>query len=144
MWNFQGTFETRKRSFIHAFSICMTVPLIIKEKGSKLRTILNNNFFYFRFHSSQNERLKNCFHIMPSWKVLYYREQRLVKPPFLEVSPFLLYCTISLNFLSPLMGLFRASYSLYCLGINTDLKKFYDHKEDHSGRKCNGWIAILI
>ena len=28
MWNFQDTFETRKRSFISAFSICMTVPLI--------------------------------------------------------------------------------------------------------------------
>ena len=26
--NFQDTFETRKRSFINAFSICMTVPLI--------------------------------------------------------------------------------------------------------------------
>ena len=25
--NFQDTFETRKRSFIRAFSICMTVPL---------------------------------------------------------------------------------------------------------------------
>ena len=27
MQNFQETFETRKRSFIVAFSICMTVPL---------------------------------------------------------------------------------------------------------------------
>ena len=27
MRNFQDTFETRKRSFISAFSICMTVPL---------------------------------------------------------------------------------------------------------------------
>ena len=27
MQNFQDTFETRKRSFISAFSICMTVPL---------------------------------------------------------------------------------------------------------------------
>ena len=27
MRNFQATFETRKRSFISAFSICMTVPL---------------------------------------------------------------------------------------------------------------------
>ena len=25
---FQDTFETRKRSFVSAFSICMTVPLI--------------------------------------------------------------------------------------------------------------------
>ena len=27
MRNLQDTFETRKRSFISAFSICMTVPL---------------------------------------------------------------------------------------------------------------------
>ena len=27
MQNFQNTFETPKRSFISAFSICMTVPL---------------------------------------------------------------------------------------------------------------------
>ena len=27
MWNFQDTFETRKWSFISAFSIYMTVPL---------------------------------------------------------------------------------------------------------------------
>ena len=27
MRNFQDTYETRKRSFISAFSICMTVPL---------------------------------------------------------------------------------------------------------------------
>ena len=27
MRNFQGTFETPKRSFINAFSICVTVPL---------------------------------------------------------------------------------------------------------------------
>ena len=27
MRNFQDTFETRKRSFISAFSICITVPL---------------------------------------------------------------------------------------------------------------------
>ena len=30
MQNFQDTFETRKRSFISGFSICMTVPL---DKG---------------------------------------------------------------------------------------------------------------
>ena len=29
MQNFQDTFETRKQSFIGAFSICMTVPLTI-------------------------------------------------------------------------------------------------------------------
>ena len=30
MQNFQDTFETRKRSFIRAFSISMTVPLTIE------------------------------------------------------------------------------------------------------------------
>ena len=29
MRKFRGTFETPKRSFISAFSICMTVPLIL-------------------------------------------------------------------------------------------------------------------
>ena len=27
MRNFQDTFETRKRSFVSAFSICMTIPV---------------------------------------------------------------------------------------------------------------------
>ena len=31
MQTFQDTFETRRRSFIGAFSICMTVPLRIKS-----------------------------------------------------------------------------------------------------------------
>ena len=31
MRNFQDTFETRKRSFISAFSICMAVPLSYRE-----------------------------------------------------------------------------------------------------------------
>ena len=35
MQNFQDTFETRERSFISAFSIWMTVPLIIFRNGIK-------------------------------------------------------------------------------------------------------------
>ena len=31
MRNFQDTFETRKRSFISAFSICMAVPLNLEN-----------------------------------------------------------------------------------------------------------------
>ena len=31
MRNLQDTFETLKRSFISAFSICMTVPLIVQD-----------------------------------------------------------------------------------------------------------------
>ena len=43
MRNFQDTFETRKRSFISAFSICMTVPikhvkLIISENYNECKT----------------------------------------------------------------------------------------------------------
>ena len=30
MQNFQDTFDTRKRLFTSAFSICMTVPLVLK------------------------------------------------------------------------------------------------------------------
>ena len=36
-WNFQRTFETRKRSFISAFSICMTVPLIESPRLSAFK-----------------------------------------------------------------------------------------------------------
>ena len=32
MQKFQGTFETRKRSFINAFSIYMTAPLTLLTK----------------------------------------------------------------------------------------------------------------
>ena len=38
MRKFQDTFETRKRSFINAFSICMTVPL---RWSVKLYAIMN-------------------------------------------------------------------------------------------------------
>ena len=34
MQNFQDTFEIRKRPFIGAFSICMTIPLILKAESS--------------------------------------------------------------------------------------------------------------
>ena len=39
MQNFQGTFETRKRSFISAFSIFMTVPSKMFEKKNYLTVI---------------------------------------------------------------------------------------------------------
>ena len=35
MRNFQDTFESRKRSLISVFSICMTVPLIEEDKPSE-------------------------------------------------------------------------------------------------------------
>ena len=36
MRSFQDTFETRKRSFISAISICMTVPLNLMEYSMKI------------------------------------------------------------------------------------------------------------
>ena len=38
MRNFQDIFETRKRSFITAFSICMTVPLSFDGKRYEVNT----------------------------------------------------------------------------------------------------------
>ena len=52
MQNFQYTFETRKQSFISAFSICMTAPLRrakfdgrfgMKEKGDILNICQERN-----------------------------------------------------------------------------------------------------
>ena len=37
MRNFLDTFEIRKRSFIIAFSIYMTVPLITQSRGDRFR-----------------------------------------------------------------------------------------------------------
>ena len=42
MRNFQDTFETRKRSFVSAFSICMTVPLIQTSKMHEVGKIKIN------------------------------------------------------------------------------------------------------
>ena len=54
MRNFQDTFETRKRSFISVFSICMTVPLrkvtqiiknLLMRKKSKNDTRLSTEYW---------------------------------------------------------------------------------------------------
>ena len=50
MQNFQDTFETRKRSFISAFSICMTVPLITTMQVS--RNSRSYVFYIKQKHSS--------------------------------------------------------------------------------------------
>ena len=44
MRNFQDMFETRKRSFINAFSICMTVSLKGKANSSELITDIWRGF----------------------------------------------------------------------------------------------------
>ena len=46
MENFKGTFETRKRSFISAFSICMTVPLSVIRNYNNEQT--STQFFLIR------------------------------------------------------------------------------------------------
>ena len=43
MRNFQDTFETRERSFISAFSICITVPL---KKSDKYVGLSNLSMYY--------------------------------------------------------------------------------------------------
>ena len=41
MRNFQDTFEIRKQSFISAFSVCMTVPLIYLEWTPRTYIFIN-------------------------------------------------------------------------------------------------------
>ena len=47
MRNFQETFETRKQSFTSAFSICMTVPLNLRDYSDYL--ISNFHKYHIRF-----------------------------------------------------------------------------------------------
>ena len=50
MRNFQDTFETYKRTFISAFSVCMTVPLsssFITDAYDNMENILFLVFIYF-------------------------------------------------------------------------------------------------
>ena len=66
MRNFQDTFETRNRSFISAFLICMTVPLKPTERA---QILLKNGSRDFQ-NSSPYERLA-CFYVtIQSVKVL--------------------------------------------------------------------------
>ena len=46
MRNFRDTFETRKRSFISAFSICMTVPFITPTRNFQHQKRNRNNEFF--------------------------------------------------------------------------------------------------
>ena len=61
MQNFQDTCETRKRSFICVFSICMAVPLkyFVNTKTSCLH--IKSNFFFFKIQG------KHCLH--PFYKI---------------------------------------------------------------------------
>ena len=64
MGNFQDAFETRKRSFISAFSICMTVPLtkihfinILRSKSIFLIFDINKIFQKFCFFNGKIRKL---------------------------------------------------------------------------------------
>ena len=58
MQNFQDTFKTRKRSFISAFSIFMTVPLKYKY------FVYNENFTFYNFvHTMKIKTLSHHFKI---------------------------------------------------------------------------------
>ena len=53
MRNFQDTFETRKRSFISAFSICMTVPLNVSLGNEFDKKSSNSLLLYFSKYFSK-------------------------------------------------------------------------------------------
>ena len=53
--NFQDTFETRKKSFISAFLVYMTVPLINTSKSAKLK---KKNFFFTKSLEIGNRQWK--------------------------------------------------------------------------------------
>ena len=81
MWNFQDIFETRKRSFISTFSICMTVPL---------REITLHCFL----------RACSCFSgwiFSESYSVAYQQEIALI---FKGLAMFCNYCFILVRFLA--------------------------------------------
>ena len=78
MRNFQDTFETRKQSFISAFSICMTVSIIIFstvffsiETGFHRSPVLISISRYIAFtshiiNSDIIDYTYNPFHVLPN------------------------------------------------------------------------------
>ena len=69
MRNFQDTFETRKRSFISAFSICMTVPLIknffIKKKKQQVLDVPLELFHTTKLKENLNPFVPNALFLYP-------------------------------------------------------------------------------
>ena len=67
MQNFQDTFETHKRSFISAFSICMTVPLsLLLPLLCQISCLFLGNFF--------------CQETQPYRQCISIRQYRVVLP----------------------------------------------------------------
>ena len=63
MQNFQDTFETRKGSFISAFSICMTVPLKSNLSNSEPKLVNYRDYKKFsfeKFKTSLDNVLRHC------------------------------------------------------------------------------------
>ena len=58
MRNFQDTFETRKRSFINAFSICITVPIDVYPV-SFLKWQIKGLLLSYNAKRSSKDRLKD-------------------------------------------------------------------------------------
>ena len=74
MRNFQDTFETRKRSFISAFSICMTVPikhvkLIIFENYNECKT---NHLFLIKKVVTRSDKNATVTDMYPQPKTTKY------------------------------------------------------------------------
>ena len=78
MRNFQDTFETRKRPFISAFSICMTVPLI----------------FHNKFALAKIQAAINRLHHKSSWNI--FRRLAVFKRIFREINPWCISVLINL------------------------------------------------
>ena len=69
MRNFQDTFETRKRLFICAFSICILVPLITDVRSTKRTMVL----FRFPFPYFIFKNMKSTYNrTIPRYYVLHF------------------------------------------------------------------------
>ena len=66
MRNIQGTFETRKRPFICAFSICMTVPLRlnVSNVNSCILSLIKKNLTYAKLESKVGNAYSCIFYFI--------------------------------------------------------------------------------
>ena len=64
MWNSQDTFETLKRSFISAFSVCMNVPL-----NDAHVLLVEYNPIYFNIIEAVHIKLKYLVLVEKGWAI---------------------------------------------------------------------------
>ena len=149
MRNFQDTFETCNWSFISAFSICMTVPLILTQTRKNLNFVLEKYesgqvLFYNKtllsrsilkevfckkgvFRNSQNSQENTCVRIFLKIK-LQTEACNFIKKKTLTQVFFCEFCKISKNTFSYRTPLVAASdfqkaaeaYSQPCPASNTE------------------------